>query len=248
MSGHSKWSTIKRKKGAKDAQRSKVFSKLIKEITVAARMGGSDLEGNPRLRLSVQKARDANMPQDNIKRAIQKGAGELEGVAYEEVVYEGYGPGGVAIVVEALTDNRNRTVSEVRHAFDRRGGKLATTGSVTHLFKTLGYIVLDANKFDEDTVMSVALDAGAEDIKSEDALHEIFTNPSDLTKVTEALREANLTYEEAEVARIPSMTVELEGKSAQTMLKLIEGLEDLDDVQKVYSNFDISDEELSRME
>jgi len=246
MSGHSKWSTIKRKKGAKDAARSKVFSKLIKEITVAARMGGGDVEGNPRLRLVVSKARDVNMPADNIKRAIQKGTGELEGVAYEEIVYEAYGPGGVALIIETMTDNRNRTVGEVRHALDRKGGKLGSTGSVAHLFETQGYIVVDAEGHEEDAVMSVVLEAGAEDFKADDGIFEIFTSPNDLTTVADALQAAGISYESAEVARIPSMTVELEGRNAQTMLSLMEALEDLDDVQKVYANFDMSDEEMAK--
>ena len=248
MSGHSKWSTIKRKKGVKDAARSKVFSKLIKEITVAARMGGGDVEGNPRLRLVVSKARDANMPAENIKRAIQKGAGELEGVSYEEIVYEAYGPGGVALIIETMTDNRNRTVGEVRHALDRKGGKLGNAGSVAHLFETKGYIVVESEGQEEDSVMSVVLDAGAEDSKSEDGIFEIFTGPNDLHTVADALQAAGIAYVSAELARIPSMTVELEGKNAQTMLVLMEALEDLDDVQKVYANFDMSDEEMAKAE
>ena len=246
MSGHSKWSTIKRKKGAKDAARSKVFSKLIKEITVAARMGGGDVDGNPRLRLAVGKAREANMPQDNIKRAIQKGTGELEGVAYEEIVYEAYGPGGVALMIETMTDNRNRTVGEVRHALDRKGGKLGSTGSVAHLFETQGYIAIDAEGLEEDTVMAAALEAGAEDFKVEEGVYEVFTSPADLHTVADALEAAGIHYASAEMARIPSMTVELEGRNAQTMLTLLDALEDLDDVQKVYANFEMSDEEMAR--
>ena len=246
MSGHSKWSTIKRKKGAKDAARSKVFSKLIKEITVAARLGGGDVEGNPRLRMVVGKARDANMPVENIKRAIQKGTGELEGVSYEEIVYEAYGPGGVALIIETMTDNRNRTVGEVRHALDRKGGKLGSTGSVAHLFETQGFIAIEAEGHDEDSVMSAVLDAGAEDFKSDDGLFEVYTAPGDLHTVADALQAAGIPYVSAEIARIPSMTVELEGKSAQTMLTLMDTLEDLDDVQKVYANFEMSDEEMAK--
>jgi YebC/PmpR family DNA-binding regulatory protein len=246
MSGHSKWSTIKRKKGAKDAARSKVFSKLIREITVAARLGGGDLEGNPRLRLVVGKAREVNMPADNIKRAILKGTGELEGVSYEEIVYEAYGPGGVALIIETMSDNRNRTVGEVRHALDRKGGKLGSSGSVAHLFETQGYILIEAGAHSEDAVMATVLDAGAEDFRSEEGLFEVFTAPGDLHTVAEALGAAGITYESAEVARIPSMTVELEGKPAQMMLTLMDALEDLDDVQKVYANFEMSDEEMAK--
>jgi len=247
MSGHSNWSPIKRKKGAKDAQRSKVFSKLIKEVTVAARMGGGDTDGNPRLRMAVQKARGANMPADNIKRAIQKGTGELEGVQYEEILYEAFGPGGVAILIEALTDNRNRTVGEVRHALDRRGGKLATTGSVSHMFHTTGYIVVDASA-DEDMVMTAAVEAGADDVRADAESYEILTRPEDLDSVSQKLQSAGLALETAEVSRLPSTTVSLEGKAAQTMLQLMDALDDLDDVQKVYANFDISEEEMAKAE
>ncbi len=247
MSGHSKWSTIKRKKGAKDAQRSKMFSKLIKEVTVAAKLGGGDPDGNPRLRLAIQRARDANMPADNIKRAIQKGTGELEGVQYEEILYEAYGPGGVALLIEALTDNRNRTVGEVRHALDRRGGKLGGSGAVAHLFRTVGYIVIEGS-VDEDTVMTAAIEAGAEDVRSDGEFFEVLTQPEDLDSVSEKLQAAGLKFETAEVSRLPSTTVPLEGKAAQTMLQLMDALEDLDDIQKVYANFDISEEEMARAE
>ena len=247
MSGHSKWSTIKRKKGAKDAQRSRMFSKLIKEVTVAAKLGGGDPDGNPRLRLAIQRARDANMPADNIKRAVQKGTGELEGVQYEEILYEAFGPGGVALLLEALTDNRNRTVGEIRHALDRRGGKLATSGSVSHLFATVGYIVIESN-VDEDTVMTAAIEAGAEDVRSDAGVFEVLTRPEDLDSVSEKLQAAGLSFETSEVSRLPSTTVQLEGKSAQTMLQLMDALDELDDVQKVYANFDISEEEMARAE
>jgi YebC/PmpR family DNA-binding regulatory protein len=246
MSGHSKWSTIKRKKGAKDAQRSKIFSKLIKEITVSARLGGGDAEGNPRLRLAIAKAREANMPADNVKRAIQKGTGELEGVHYEEVVYEAFGPGGVAMLIEAFTDNRNRTVSEIRHALDRHGGKLATSGSVSHLFTTMGTIMVAGDDVDEDTVMAAAIEAGAEDVRNDGDLFEVLTDPAELEAVSAKLRGAGLQFDSAEVARIPSTTVTLEGKPAHTMLHLMDGLEDLDDVQRVYANFDISEEEMAK--
>ncbi len=248
MSGHSKWSTIKRKKGAKDAQRSKLFSKLIKEVTVAARLGGGDPEGNPRLRLSVGKAREANMPADNIKRAIQKGTGELEGVHYEEVVYEAYGPGGVALLIETLTDNRNRTVGEVRFVLDRKGGKLAAAGAVSHLFTTSGYIAIERAQLDEDTLMAAALEAGAQDVRSDADLFEVLTDPADLVRVAEQLKSAGVPVDSAEVSRLPSITVQLEGKAAQSMLHLVDALEELDDVQKVYANFDISAEEMAKAE
>jgi len=248
MSGHSKWSTIKRKKGAKDAQRSKIFSKLIKEVTVAARMGGGDLDGNPRLRLAVSKARDANMPADNIKRAIQKGTGELEGVHYEEVVYEAYGPGGVALLIETLTDNRNRTVSEVRYVLDRNGGKLAAAGSVLHLFTTTGYITVERQTTEEDALMAAAIEAGADDVRGDADLFEVLTDPAEVSRVAEGLTAAGIQVDSAEVSRLPSLTVALEGKQAQTMLHLMDALEELDDVQKIYANFDISEEEMAKVE
>ncbi|MFQ5599176.1 MAG: YebC/PmpR family DNA-binding transcriptional regulator [Candidatus Krumholzibacteriia bacterium] len=248
MSGHSKWSTIKRKKGAKDARRSKVFSKLIKEITVAARLGGGDAEANPRLRLAVSRARDANMPADNIKRAIQKGTGELEGVHYEEVVYEAFGPGGVALLIEALTDNRNRTVSDLRHVLDRKGGKLGASGSVAHLFTMMGYIAVERRDLDEDTLMTAAIEAGAEDVRTEGDIYEVLTHPGDLESVAKSLESAGVACESAEISRIPSTTVKLEGKPAQTMLQLMDALEDVDDVQKIYANFDISEAEMARAE
>jgi len=248
MSGHSKWSTIKRKKGAKDAARSKVFSKLIKEVTVAARLGGGDLNGNPRLRLAVGKARAANMPADNIKRAIQKGTGELEGVHYDEILYEAFGPGGVAILIEAMTDNRNRTVGEVRHVLDRNGGNLAQTGAVSHLFTIAGSISVEAGKVDEDTVMAAALEGGADDVRSDGETYEILTPPGLLEAVCQALDAAGIVYETAEIARIPTTTVALEGGKAHTMLKMMDLLEDLDDVQKVYANFDISEDEMAQAE
>lgn len=248
MSGHSKWSTIKRKKGAKDAQRSKLFSKIIKEVTVAARLGGGDVEGNPRLRLAVTKARDANMPADNIKRAIQKGTGELEGVHYEEVIYEAYGPGGVAILIETLTDNRNRTVGEVRHVLDRNGGKLAAAGAVMHLFSISGYIAIERAGLDEDALMAVALEAGADDVRTDPEIYEVLTEPGHVASVAEKLKAAGIAVESAEVSRLPSTTVHLEGRPAQTMLHLMDALEELDDVQKIYANFDISAEEMAKAE
>jgi YebC/PmpR family DNA-binding regulatory protein len=248
MSGHSKWSTIKRKKGAKDAQRSKQFSKLIKEITVAARIGGGDPTGNPRLRLAVGKARAANMPQDNIKKAIQKGTGELEGVHYDEILYEAFGPGGVALLIEAMTDNRNRTVGEIRHVLDRHGGNLAQTGAVSHLFTTIGYAVVEAGKVEEDALLSAALEAGADDVRNEGEAFEVITEPGKLDAVARALESAGMPCETAEISRLPATTVRLEGARAQAMLKLVDLLEELDDVQKVYANFDIPEEEMAKAE
>jgi YebC/PmpR family DNA-binding regulatory protein len=248
MSGHSKWSTIKRKKGAKDAQRSKQFSKLIKEVTVAARLGGGDPDGNPRLRLALNKARAANMPADNLKRAVQKGTGELEGVQYEEVLYEAFGPGGVALLIETMTDNRNRTVGEVRHILDRHGGHLAQTGAVSHLFATSGYITVDATKVGEDTLMTAALESGAEDVRQDGEIFEVLTTPHDLETVCRGLEKAGIAFEGAEVARLPSTTVPVEGSKAGSMLKLMELLEDLDDVQKVYANFEISEADMAAAE
>jgi YebC/PmpR family DNA-binding regulatory protein len=246
MSGHSKWNTIKRKKGAKDAQRSKAFTKLIKEVTVAARLGGGDQNANPRLRLAVTKARAGNMPADNIKRAIQKGTGELEGVQYEEILYEAFGPGGVALLIEAMTDNRNRTVSEIRHVLDRHGGHMAQTGAVSHLFTTAGCIALDSATVDEDKLISAALEAGADDVRGDGDSFEVITPPPSLEAVCKALETAGLAYESAEIARLPSTTVPLEGAKAQAMLKLMDLLDELDDVQKVYANFDISAEEMAK--
>jgi YebC/PmpR family DNA-binding regulatory protein len=248
MSGHSKWSTIKRKKGAKDAQRSKQFSKLIKEVTVAARMGGGDPDGNPRLRLALGKARAANMPADNLKRAIQKGTGELDGVQYEEVMYEAFGPGGVAILIETMTDNRNRTVGEVRHLLDRHGGHLAQAGAVSHLFATTGYITVDVTKAEEDALMAAALEVGAEDVRRDGEIFEVLTTPHDLEAVCKGLEAAGIQFESAEISRLPSTTVALEGSKAHSILKLMELIEDLDDVQKVYANFDISEDELAAAE
>ena len=246
MSGHSKWSTIKRKKGAKDAQRSKVFSKLIRELTVASRMGGSDLDGNPRLRLAVQRARAVNMPQDNIKKAIQKGTGDLEGAVYEEIVFEGFGPGGVAVLVECMTENRNRTVNDVRHVFDRFGGNLGQHGSVAHQFVTRGYVAVDCNAVDEDTLITVALDGGADDVRRDGDTLEVLTAPAALDAVTRALDGAAIGFETAEVARLPLLVVPLAGRQAGQMLKLMDAMEDLDDVQKVYANFDIADDEMAQ--
>src|SRR5579884_2478781 len=244
MSGHSKWHSIKHKKGAIDAKRGRAFTKLIKEITIAARIGGGDPDGNPRLRKAISDANAVNMPKDNIQRAIKKGTGELEGGQLEEILYEGYGPGGVALIVETVTDNRNRTVSEIRHVFSKNGGNMGESGSVAWMFSKKGYIIVEKDKADEDTLMSLALDAGADDFRAEDD-YEIFTAPNALDAVTEALKATGIEYQSAEVAMIPQNTVKIEGKTAQQMLKLMEAMEDHDDVQHVYANFDMEESEMA---
>ncbi len=245
MSGHSKWSSIKHKKAAVDAKRGKIFTKVIREITVAARQGGGDPEANPRLRTAIQAAKAVNMPQDNIHRAIQKGTGEGEGTSFEEIVYEGYGPGGVAILCTVLTDNKNRTVAELRHLFSRHGGNLGETGCVAWMFHKKGLIVVDKSQKDEEELMLLALEAGAEDIKADDDVYEILTTSEDFEWVKRALEEQNIEMSVAEISMIPQATVKLEGKQAQQMLKLMEALEDHDDVQHVYANFDIPEEVMS---
>jgi YebC/PmpR family DNA-binding regulatory protein len=247
MSGHNKWSTIKHKKGAADAKRGKMFSKLIKEITIAARMGGGDIEGNPRLRTAVMTARAANMPKDNIERAIKRGTGEIEGVNYEEITYEGYGPGGVAVLVEALTDNKNRTVAEVRHIFDKYSGNLGESGCVAWMFDKKGMIVIPNSGIDEDEVMELALDAGAQDVKSESDTYEITTDPGDFERVRKAIETKGWKAELAEVTMIPQNTVKLEGKKAEQMLKMMDALDDNEDLQKVHANFDISEEDMMKL-
>jgi len=242
MSGHSKWSTIKHKKGAADAKRGKIFTKLIKEITVAARMGGGDPESNPRLRHALSSARSQNMPKDTFERAIKKGTGELEGVNYEEILYEGYGPGGVAVLVECLTDNRNRTIAEVRHAFGKAGGNVGTDGCVAWMFDKKGLITVSKEESDEDTLMEIALDAGAEDIKEETDSFDIITEPTDFDAVKEAIDAAGIKYEVAEITMIPQNLTKVEGKEAEQMIKFMETLDDSDDVQKFYCNADIPDE------
>jgi YebC/PmpR family DNA-binding regulatory protein len=245
MSGHSKWHSIKHKKGALDAKRGRAFTKLIKEITIAARIGGGDPDGNPRLRKAIADAKAVNMPTDNIKRAVQKGTGELEGGQIEEVMYEGYGPGGVALIAETVTDNRNRTVSEIRHVFSKNGGNMGEAGSVSWMFHKKGLIVVDASKADEDTLMSLALDAGADDFKSEGSTYEIYTAPNTLDTVVEALKAKSIEPASAEVSMIPQNTVRVEGKNAQQVLKLMEALDDHDDVQHVYANFDMEESEMA---
>jgi YebC/PmpR family DNA-binding regulatory protein len=242
MSGHSKWASIKHKKGAVDAKRGKVFTKLIKEITVATRMGGKDPEANARLRAAIAAAKAENMPKENIERGIKKGTGELEGTTYEEATYEGYGPGGVAVLVEVLTDNRNRAVAEVRHLFERHGGSLGAAGCVAWMFSQKGLIVLPKEQTDEEKLFEVALEAGAEDIKEEEKEFEVITEPSLFEQVKTAIERTGLAYALAEITMIPQTTTILEGKNAQQMLTLMELLEDNDDVNHVYANFDIPDE------
>jgi YebC/PmpR family DNA-binding regulatory protein len=244
MAGHSKWSQIKRKKAVTDQRRAAAWAKIIREITVAAKMGGGDPEGNPRLRLAMDNARSANMPNENIERAIKKGLGDLEGVEYHEVTYEGYGPGGVAIFLEALTDNLNRTVADIRHALSKHGGNLGQSGSVAWMFDHKGQIVVDAARYDEATVLEAALEAGAEDMEVEDESFTVYTQVADFHAVQDALRARGLEWEDAELAMVPKTTVRVEGRDAERLVKLLEVLEDSDDVQKVYSNADIDEESL----
>jgi len=241
MSGHSKWSTIKRKKGKADAQRGKLFTKLIRVITVAARSGGGDPETNVKLKTAIQLAKESNMPNDNIERAIKKGTGGLGGVSYEELLYEGYGPGGVAVLIDALTDNRNRTVPELRKIFSKNGGNLGESGCVAWMFDKRGYFVFEKTKVDEDVIFDLALEAEAEDVKSDDENIEVITLPENHEKFEKLIKEKNSEYIISEITLLPKTTVELEGKKAMQMINLIEQLEDNDDVQKVYANFNISD-------
>src|ERR1700728_1443237 len=245
MSGHSKWATIKHKKGALDAKRGKIFTRLIKEITIAAKQGGGDPDGNPRLRGAIAAAKAENMPAENIKRAIQRGTGELEGVSYEEITYEGYGPGGVALIVEVLTDNKNRAVSEVRHAFSKNGGNMGAEGAVSWMFTKKGVIVVAKSAADEDKLTEIVLDAGAEDLSDEGENWEVLTAPTDYEAVTNALAAAKIKPEHAEVTMIASLYTKLEGAPAAAMMRLLEAIEDLDDTQNVYSNFDMDEEAVS---
>jgi YebC/PmpR family DNA-binding regulatory protein len=244
VSGHSKWAQIKRKKAKNDQQRGKLFSKLIREITTAARVGGGDPKGNMRLKAAIEEAKAVNLPADTLKRAIQKGTGELPGETYEEVTYEGYGPGGVAVMIKVLTDNKNRTAPEIRHAFTKFGGNLGEVGSVGWMFERKGVIQVDASRVDEDELFALALDAGAADMRRVDGAYEIATGPSGLEGVRRVLEERGVPIQSAEVAYVPQSTVRLEGKEAQQVLRMVEGLEDLEDVQQVYANFDIPDEVL----
>ena len=247
MSGHSKWHSIRHKKAIVDARRGKLFTKLIREIIVAARMGGGDPDKNPRLRKAIEAARDANMPKDNIERAIKKGTGELEGEKFEEVTYEGYGPGGVAVFIEAATDNRNRTASEIRRIFSKHGGSLGESGCVAWMFKRKGYIVIEKSKApDEEELFDIAVEAGAEDVKIDESNFVILTAPEDLFNVVKALEEKGIEIATKELGMIPDTYVKLEGKQAEQMLKLMEELEDHDDVQHVWANFDISEEEIEK--
>lgn len=242
MSGHSKWSTIKRKKGANDAKRGKIFTRLIKEITVAARHGGGDPEGNPRLRSAISSAKAENMPKDNIARAIQKGTGEIAGEVYDEIMYEGYGPGGIAILVECLTDNRNRTVADVRHYFAKSNGNLGESGCVAYMFDKKGLILVDKTIVEEEALMDAALEAGAEDVVEEETEFQVLTAPEDFDEVRNALEEGGISFLDASVSMIPQNTVEVvDEKIARALMKLMESLEDHDDVQNVYANFDIDD-------
>ena len=243
MSGHSKWSTIKRKKGAVDAKRGKIFTKLIKEIMVAAKMGGGDLTGNARLRSAVMAAKSENMPKDNIDRAIKKGTGDLDGVNYEEIVYEGYGPSGVAVLVNCMTDNRNRTVSEVRYAFSKCGGNMGESGCVAFMFDKKGVIAVDKSTISEDKLLEIALEAGAEDVVEEGDVFKVMTAPNDFTLVSEALEKGGVVVAGASLDMIPQTTIEItEEKVARRVMNMMDMLEDNDDVQNVYANFDIPDE------
>jgi YebC/PmpR family DNA-binding regulatory protein len=247
VSGHSRWSQIKRKKGKNDQQRGKLFSKLIREITTAARVGGGDPKGNMRLKAAVEEARSVNMPGDTLKRAVQKGTGELPGETYEEVTYEGYAPGGVAVMVKTLTNNKNRTAPEIRHAFAKFGGNLAEVGSVGWMFERRGVVQVEASRVDEDELLTLALEAGAADMRRTDQVFEVTTGVPEFEAVRQALEQRGITTLSAELTYVPQSTVRLEGKEAQQVLRLVEGLEDLDDVQHVYANFDIPDEVLETL-
>ena len=242
MSGHSKWSTIKHKKAATDAKRGKIFTKLIKEITIAARMGGGDPDANPRLRTALAAARAENMPKDNMERAVKKGTGELEGVSYEEVTYEGYGAGGAAVFVESLTDNKNRTVADIRYIFSKAGGNLGENGCVAYMFDKKGYLVVEQSATDEDSLMEVALEAGAEDVREDGDNFEVITEPTDFEDVRAAIEAAGIPAIDAEVTMLPQTVTPVAGKEAEQMVRLMEALEDCDDVQKVYTNADLPDD------
>ncbi len=249
MSGHSKWAQIKHKKAVVDAKRGKIFSKIAKEIAVAARLGGGDPDGNPRLRTVLENAREVNMPGENIKRAIMKGTGELPGVSYEESIYEGYGPGGTAILLEVLTDNKNRTVPEIRHIMTKNGGNLGEAGCVAWMFEKKGYILVEKTKIDEDSLMSAALEAGAEDMKNDpgEDSYEIITAPEDVNKVKAAIEAAGITVSLAEITMLPKSYVALDGKSAEQIIRLVDALEDHEDIQNVYTNFNIPDEVMAKV-
>jgi YebC/PmpR family DNA-binding regulatory protein len=241
MSGHSKWASIKHKKGKLDAQRGRTFTKLIREITVAARAGGGDPEKNPRLRTAIAAGKAANMPADNIKKAVQKGTGELPGVTYDELTYEAYGPGGVAMLIQVMTDNKNRSVAEIRHLLAKHNGNMGEAGSVGWMFEKQGFIQIDSEGIDEDSLMELALEAGATDVKREESTYDVYTEAANLDTVREAVAQKGIEISSAELAMIPQNTINLDEKQAGQMLKLMEALEDHDDVQKVYANFDIDD-------
>ena len=247
MSGHSKWSSIKHKKGATDAKRGKIFTKLIKEITVVARAGGGDPDANPRLRAAIAAAKNENMPKENIERAIKKGTGELEGVNYEESTYEGYGPGGAAVFIESVTDNKNRAVADIRHIFSKHGGNLGENGCVAWMFDKKGYIAIEKKVVDEDSLMETSIEAGAEDVREDNGSFEIITEPDDFESVKTAIDKAAIPYLDAEITMLPQSTTNLEGKQALQMVKLMEALDDCDDVQKVYTNADIPEEIVNNM-
>lgn len=247
MSGHSKWATIKHKKAAADSKRGKIFTKIIKEITIAARLGGGDADVNPRLRMAIQNAKGANMPGDNIKRAIQKGTGELPGQMIEEIVYEGYGPGGVALYIEVMTDNKNRTVSEIRHILGKHNGNLGASNSVAWKFEKKGLIVINKEQIDEEKLLEYVLDAGAQDLKTEGETYEIYTDLNEFEYVKESLQNKDLTIESSEVTMVPNTTVPVDLKHAEQLLKLMDKLEEHDDVQNVYSDFDIPDDVMEKL-
>ncbi|HLU25850.1 MAG TPA: YebC/PmpR family DNA-binding transcriptional regulator [Longimicrobiales bacterium] len=247
MAGHSKWAQIKRKKAANDAKRGSMFTKLIREITVAARAGGGDPAFNPRLRLAIETAKAANMPSDNIERAIKRGTGELEGVSYEEVTYEGYGPGGVALYIETLTDNANRTVAEIRHILNKHGGSLGQSGSVAWQFDRKGQIYIDATRYDEDATMLAALEAGAEDLRRDGDTYVVTTDVASFHAVQEGLKQRGVAFEQAELAMVPRATVQVSGADAQRLLKLLDALDDQDDVQKVHSNAEFDEAALAEI-
>lgn len=242
MSGHSKWATIKRKKAVTDTKRGKEFTKIIKEITIAARSGGGDIKGNPRLRLAIEKAKSANMPADNIKRATLRGTGELPGIVYEEVTYEGYGPNGVALIIESVTDNKNRTVSEIRHLLDRNHGKLGATNSVSRMFHRKGIIHVLRTNYNEDELLGIILDAGADDMKTDEEMYEIITTTDSFEPVKQAIESKNIKIEDAEIHLVPENTVKVEGKDAENVLKLVETLDEHEDIQHVYANFEIDEQ------
>lgn len=249
MAGHSKWAQIKHKKAHTDAKRGKTFSKIVKEISVAARLGGGDPDGNPRLRTVIEKAKEVNMPHDNIKRAIQKGTGELPGSSYEEALYEGYGPGGVALLIEVLTDNKNRTVSEIRHLLSKHGGNMGEAGCVAWIFDKKGYILVNKGDMDEEPLMDIVLEAGAEDLKNDpdEDNYEIITQPEDIKKVKDALTGSGVKVEMADISMVPKNSVTLDEEDALRVLKLLDILEDHDDVQNVYANFDIPDTVMQKL-